>query len=322
MSYDIVGLGEILIDFVATEPVSYLQTTAFQKCFGGAPMNTIVGVSRLGVSSGAITAVGDDPLGHFLIEELKRNKVDVSQVKIKIGKKTSLAFVANEPGTGERSFIFYRQPWIQGAADSELTPEDIDFNYISSAKILHISGFALSHNPSRQAVLHAIRIARESGVDISFDPTLRQDIWQSEQILKNLYDHVLQKSDIATFSREEAQFVFKTNDMNEAAELALSYGVRVVGLKLGSKGALLVTNDGEKVYLPAFKVNAIDTTGAGDGWNAGLLVGLLNKWDLTTCGKIANAVGALVVTKRGAITALPYKHELTTFMSDHKLPPI
>ena len=113
MSYDIVGLGEILIDFVATEPVSYLQTTAFQKCFGGAPMNTIVGVSRLGVSSGAITAVGDDPLGQFLIEELKRNKVDVSQVKIKIGKKTSLAFVANEPGTGERSFIFYRQPWIQ-----------------------------------------------------------------------------------------------------------------------------------------------------------------------------------------------------------------
>jgi sugar/nucleoside kinase (ribokinase family) len=322
MTCDIVALGESLIDLVATEPVSYLHATAFKKCFGGAPMNTIVGVSRLGENSGAITAVGDDPLGQFVVEELKRNKVDVSQVRIKRGKKTALAFVANEPGTGERSFIFYRQPWIQGAADSELTPEDIDFNYISSAKILHISGFALSHNPSRQAVLHAINIARESGVDISFDPTLRHDIWESEQILKNLYDQVLHLSDIVTFSREESEFVFKTKNIDEAAELAFTYGVRVVGLKLGSKGALLATNEGETVYLPAFKVNAIDTTGAGDGWNAGLLVGLLNEWDLTTCCKVANAVGALVVTKRGAITALPYKRELTTFMRDHGLPPI
>ena len=98
-------------------------------------MNTTVGVARLGASAGAITAVGDDPLGQFLVEELKRNNVDVSQVKIKTGKKTTLAFVANEPGTGERSFIFYRQPWIQGAADSELSPEDIDFEYIASARI-------------------------------------------------------------------------------------------------------------------------------------------------------------------------------------------
>jgi sugar/nucleoside kinase (ribokinase family) len=321
VSHDIVGLGEILIDFVATEPVSYVQASAFQKCFGGAPMNTTVGVARLGASAGAITAIGDDPLGQFLVEELKRNKVDVSQVKMKTGKKTTLAFVANEPSTGERSFIFYRQPWIQGTADSELSPEDIDFEYITTTKILHISGFALSHNPSRQAVLQAIHCARESGVNVSFDPTLRLDIWESEQILRKLYDQVLHLSDIATFSREEAQFVFKTMDMDEAAELALKYGVQVVGLKLGSKGALLVTNEGEKVYLPAFKVNAIDTTGAGDGWNAGLLVGLLNKWELTTCGKVANAVGALVVTKRGAITALPYKHELTTFMRTHSIPP-
>jgi len=316
---EVVGVGEVLIDFVATEPVSYVNASAFQKCFGGAPMNTLVGVARLGSSSGAITAVGEDPFGQFLIRELEKNGVDTSCVKVKKGMRTTITFVANEPETGERSFIFYRKPWITGTADSALSIEDVDLDYISNASILHVSGFSLSQNPSRKAVLTAVEHAKRTGVKVSFDPTLRVDVWNSERTVRRLYRQMLKLSDIATFSREEAEFIFGTDNPEKAAETALKYGVKVAGIKLGADGALLKTEEGQKLYVPAFKVEAIDTTGAGDGWNAGLLVGMLKGWDLETCVTVANAVGALVVTKHGAITALPYKNELNSFLKDQQV---
>ena len=319
MSPEIVGIGEVLIDFVATEPVSYIEAPAFQKCFGGAPMNTLVGVARLGSTSGAITVVGNDPFGQFLVQELKRNGVDTSCVRAKKGTLTTLAFVANDPETGERTFIFYRKPWVSGTSDSSLSISDIDFEYIKKAKILHVSGFALSQNPSRKAVLAAVKYAKKEGVRISFDPTLRLDVWSSERTIRRFYSQMLKLSDIATFSREEAAFIFRTDNPEKAAKKSLKYGVTTVGIKLGVDGALVMTKEGKKVHAPAFKVKAVDTTGAGDGWNAGLLVGQLKGWDLKTCVNIANAVGALVVTKRGAITALSYKNELNSFLNQHNV---
>jgi fructokinase len=313
---EVTGIGEVLVDFVATEPVSYSEAFTFQKCFGGAPMNTLVGVARLGASAGAIAAVGDDPFGQFLIKELEKNQIDVSHVKIMKGIRTTISFVANEPRTGERTFTFYREPWIQ-TADSELSIEESDLDYVSNTKILHVSGFALSQNPSRQAVLTAVKHAKKTGVKISFDPTLRVDVWRSEGTLRRLYKQMLELSDIATFSREEAMFIFGTNDPEKVARYALGYGIMVAGIKLGKDGAFLATREGKKLYSPAFKVKAVDTTGAGDAWNAGLLIGLLKDLDLRTCVAMANAVGAIKVTKRGAITALPDRNELNRFLREH-----
>jgi sugar/nucleoside kinase (ribokinase family) len=207
----VVGIGEVLFDFVAAEPVSYVEVPAFQKCFGGAPMNTLVGVARLGLSSGAITAVGEDPFGQFLIQDLEKNGVDTWHVKVEKGTRTTITFVANSPETGERSFIFYRRPWITGTADSSLSIEDDDFAYISNASMLHVSGFSLSQNPSRTAVLSAVEHAKRTGVKVSFDPTLRVDVWDSERTLRRIYRQMLGLSDVATFSREEATFMFRTD---------------------------------------------------------------------------------------------------------------
>jgi len=319
MKPEIIGIGEVLIDFISTEPVSYLEASTFRKCFGGAPMNTIVGTARLGASAGAITVVGNDPFGRFLLNELKRNGVDVSHVKIKENVRTTLAFVVNEPETGERTFIFYRAPWVRGTSVDVMLPEDVDYEYVSSAKILHVSGFALSSNPSRKSILSAIIHAKESGVKVSFDPTLRLDVWRSENAIKRVYRRILRLSEIAMFSREEAEFIFETKEPERAADRALKYGVEIVGIKLGEMGSLIKTRDGKSIYTPAFKVKAVDTTGAGDGWNAGLLVGLLRGWDLEKCAMVANAVGALVVTKHGAITALPYRDELNKFLESQGL---
>jgi len=314
MNPQVIAIGEILIDFVSTKLGPYLEASTFEKCFGGAPMNTIVGVSRLGVSSGAITAVGDDPFGEFLREELKRNKVDVSQVKVKKGRRTTISFVANEPKSGERVFFFYRKPWTGETADSALEPADIDPSYIAKASILHVSGFALSQNPCREAIFEAIKCARKSGVKVSFDPTLRVDVWDSIATLRKTYSRALRLSDIATFSKEEAEFLLGTCETEEAARRALKYEIGIVGIKLGDKGSFILSRKRRTVQAPAFKVKAIDTTGAGDGWNAGLLVGLCKGWDLEKCVTVANAIGALVVTKRGAITAMPYKKELIEFL--------
>ena len=316
MAPKVIAVGEILIDFVASEPVSYEEVKFFEKCFGGAPMNTIVGVSRLDVSSGVITAVSDDSFGNFLRNELGRNGVDVSHVVVKKGKRTTVTFVANDPATGERSFMFYRKPWIGGTADTSLEVRDIDKSYVSGASILHVSGFSLSQNPCRNAVFKAMDYAKKAGVRVSFDPTLRTDVWDSLSVLRKTYDRALKSSDIATFSKEEAEFIFQTGDPEEAGRRALGYGIEIVGIKLGERGSIIFSEGGEKIELPAFKVKPIDTTGAGDGWNAGLLVGLIKKWDLKKCITVANAIGALVVTRRGAITALPDREELQKFLRE------
>jgi len=147
---------------------------------------------------------------------------------------------------------------------------------------------------------------------------LRQDVWHSEATIRRMYNKMLKLSDIATFSLEEAKFIFRTENPERAAEAALSRGVEIVGIKLGSKGAFVQTKQGKKVFQPSFKVKTVDTTGAGDGWNAGFLVSLTKDLDLQSSATVANAVGALVVTKLGATTALPYREELNLFLSEHE----
>jgi sugar/nucleoside kinase (ribokinase family) len=315
-NHKIIGIGEVLIDFIGVEQAPLDETINFKKCFGGAPMNTIVGVARLGVEAGAIAAVGDDPFGKFIIEEFKKNSVDVSQVKIKKGVRTTLAFIVNDPAKGWIC-IFYRSPWLKHTSDTLLSPKDIDYDYISKARILHLSGFALSQNPARQALLKAVRYAKKFGVEVSFDPTLRISVWPSENFLRKTYAQMLRLADIATFSKEEAEFILGTSNPREAAEKALKYGVKIAGVKLGSQGSFVKVKDGPEVSAPAFKVDVVDVTGAGDGWNAGLLVGLCKGYGIEQCITIANAVGALVTTKPGAITALPYKDELNRFLHEN-----
>jgi fructokinase len=312
-SPQVIGIGEVLIDFIGIEHTSLDKAVTFKKCFGGAPMNTIVGVARLGVAAGAIAAVGDDFFGRFILDEFKKNNVDTSRVKVKKGVRTTLAFIVEDPVKGWVC-IFYRSPWLKHTSDSLLSPRDIDYDYVSKARILHVSGFALSQNPARQAIIKTVNYARKSGVDVSFDPTLRLDVWSSENILRKTYLQILKSADIATFSREEAKFIFGTRNPRRVAEKALKYGVRIVGVKLGEHGSFVKVRDGPEASAPAFKVNAVDVTGAGDGWNAGLLVGLCKGLEIEQCIKVANAVGALVVTKPGAITALPFRDDLNRFL--------
>ena len=308
---DIIAMGEILVDFIPVMPRKY-EVPTFERCFGGAPFNYAVAAARLGAKVGALTAVGTDPFGEFLLETLRRNSVDTSQVKVKKAR-TTLAFVVSEP-SGERSFFFYRNPWAE-TADTLLAPNDIDPAYLRGAKILHYSGVALSHSPEREAIWNAVEEMRSSGGLVSYDPNIRLDLWASADELQAINDEAMKLADIILLARDEAEFLFGTVEPQRvAAEVRAKYHPRYVGLKLGEQGSYVEDEAGKAFSKPAYEVAVVDTTGAGDGWAAAFEFGLINEWSLETCVTVANAVGALIVTKRGAITALPTGTELQNFL--------
>jgi len=310
---EIIGIGEILVDFVALEQGFHVNVPSFLKRLGGAPMKCMIVAKKLGVETGVIAAVGNDPFGDFLISELKKNGVDITRVKRK-NARTTITFIANDPNTGEKSFLFYREPWVKGTADNLLSPGDIDEEYIAQAKILHISGFAMSQEPSREAVFRAIDIAAKNKVQISFDPTLRLDVWNNQDEINEVYSKVLKKVDIAMFSREEAAFILGELDPLKAAKKALEYGLKIVGIKIGGEGSLILKDTGKGIKASAFQIEPVDTTGAGDAWNAAFLVGLIKGWGLEKCILFANAAGAHACMHKGATEGIPTLPELEKFV--------
>jgi len=169
----VISHGEMLIDFVSTvNGVSLIEAPSFLKAPGGAPANVAVGLARLGVSAGFLGQVGDDAFGHFLAQTLRENNVDVSALRFSREARTMLAFVSLRVD-GERDFMFYRQP----SADVLYRPEDVDETYVRSAKVFHFGTISLILEPARSATLHAVKIAREAGLTISFDPNLRLNLW-------------------------------------------------------------------------------------------------------------------------------------------------
>jgi len=313
---DVVCIGEILVDMIPSKPGSYVEVPSFLKNFGGAPFNVAIGVSRLGKKAGAIAAVGSDPFGEFLIHTLKENSVDTSQIAVKRAR-TTLAFVQLEP-SGERSFFFYREPWVL-TADTMLSPEDVDPKYVAQAKILHTSGVALTSEPERSAVFKAIKVAKEHGVMFAFDPNLRLDLWREEEKMCKTYERAFKVADIIFLAREEAEYFFGTAEPRSLANQVLNkYSeVKYVALKLGAKGAYVRVRDGEEAYEPAFKVKVVDTTGAGDAWAAAFEVALLERMPLKKAIRFANAVAALKCTGYGAISNLPTREKAVSFMEKY-----
>jgi sugar/nucleoside kinase (ribokinase family) len=312
LAAEIVAIGEILIDFIPFASGSSTDVPAFEKCFGGAPFNYAIAAARLGAKVGALAAVGADPFGQFLIETLKKDNVDTRHVRIK-KQRTSLAFVVSEPN-GERSFFFYRKPLFE-TADTMLSPGDVPAAYLRSAKILHYSGVALSHRPERDAVFKAIEETRVSGGLISYDPNIRLELWPSRDELRAMNERAMRKADIILLAKDEAEFLFgKGNPKAVVAKIRSKCHPQYIALKLGDQGSYVEDENGTSFFKPAYEVDVVDTTGAGDGWAAAFDYGLIKGWDLEACVTAANAVGALIVTKRGATSAMPTRPELDEFL--------
>ncbi|RLE82062.1 MAG: hypothetical protein DRJ52_02920 [Thermoprotei archaeon] len=313
MKVEVYGLGEVLVDIIPEEPGKYREGTRLTVHFGGAPANTIIGVSRLGHKAGLIAAVGEDLFGEFILSTLEREGVYTKWVKVKKAR-TSLAFVVLEEG-GERSFFFYRKPWVE-TADTMLKLSDVDLDDVLKAKVVHVSGVSTAYAPLSDTVFEIMRAAYENGLEASFDPNYRPDIWGSGERALKTFDKYLKYTTLLTMGLDELTSLFNTSDYRKVSEEVLEKypSLKWVAVRLGARGAYVKTRETE-VYQPAFRVKAVDTTGAGDAWTAGFIVfHVLEGRDLETSVKIANAVGALTCTKYGATTALPTRTELEEFL--------
>jgi fructokinase len=306
---DVVCLGEILIDFVPSPALSPLGEAKYLRMApGGAPANVAVALSRLGLSSGFIGKAGDDPFGRFLREALAGQKLDLRLFGLTSEAQTRLAFVTNDSNEQQR-FIFYGDP----GADVLLRSGEISGSYLRRARIFHFGSISLIREPARSATLAAVKLARENGLLISFDPNLRPALWPSlkqarQEILQTLeYCHILKMNE------SEWQFLFPGKKFEESFSILWGRGISLAAVTLGAAGAKVAAGT-SCLKVKSLTVRAVDNTGAGDGFVAGLLYGVLNHGfqkpqfsseELLEMARLANCVGALTTTKAGAIPAFP-----------------
>jgi len=313
---DVVCLGELLIDFVPTVTgTSLIDAPAFKKAPGGAPANVAVGLARLGVPSAFMGKVGDDPFGHFLAQTLADGGVDTRPLRFTGQARTALAFVSLR-ADGEREFMFYRHP----SADMLLTPEEIDEAALRSAKALHFGSISLIGEPSRSATLHAIEVARGAGCLISCDPNLRLALWPDRAAAREGLLLAIEQAQLVKISDEELRFLTGSDDPSAARDQLWHDRLELMVVTLGSAGCVYFTPAGEGVVV-GFGVAAVDATGAGDGFVAGLLQGIIadrgiagEPARLRELCRFANAVGALTTTERGAIPALPTRDRVEALL--------
>lgn len=313
---DVIACGELLIDFVSTESgVSLVQAPAFVKAAGGAPANVAVGVARLGYRAGFMGQVGDDDFGHFLAETLTANGVDTAGLRFSPEARTALAFVSLR-ADGERDFMFYRHP----SADMLWRPEDVAADYARNTRIFHYGSISLIGEPSRSATFMALECARSGGALISYDPNLRLPLWPSPDRARQGILDGMAYADVVKVSEEELFFLTGQEELVPGAAHLWHAGLRLLVVTRGAAGCVYFMENARGA-IPGFAVSAVDTTGAGDGFVAGLLAGLLDgglQWRRTTVEaalRLGNAVGALTTTRRGAIPALPSRVAVNAFLA-------
>lgn len=290
-------LGDAVVDLLPDGEGRLLQ------CPGGAPANVAVGIARLGGQSAFIGRVGDDPFGRFMYKTLADEQVDVQQMRLDQAHRTSTV-VVDLDDHGERSFTFMVRP----SADLFLEPDDLPS--FSAGEWLHVCSIALSAEPSRSATFQAMEAIREAGGYVSFDPNIRPDLWPDENALRRCLEQALQSADVVKLSVEELAFLTENEHVNAGLEALMQRcPARLVLVTQGKEG-VIAWHEGSVKHYPATPVQCIDTTGAGDAFVAGLLYGLAAGQDLTPVIALAQRCGALATTAKGAMTALPWQHDL------------
>ena len=310
--FDVVALGELLIDFTP-HGQSDNGNVLFERNPGGAPANVLVMLSKLGLKTSFISKVGRDDFGKFLNETLLSYQVDTTGLVMTDEVNTTLAFV-HLHSDGDRSFSFYRKP----GADITLEEREVNYDLIDRAKLFHFGSVSMTSEPARQATLSAVQYAKDKGLLISYDPNLRESLWEDMGEAKKVITDSLQFANILKLSEEELYFVCDTSDCVEGtAALYEDYGIPLIFVTLGDKGCFFRYKD-QTETIASYTVSVVDTTGSGDAFFGALLYKILEetnteKMDMETLKssvRFANAAGALAATKRGGIPSLPNSKDI------------
>jgi fructokinase len=318
---DIICMGELLVEFVATaNNVSLAGAPGFIKAPGGAPANVAVALQRLGRPARFVGKVGDDPFGLFLRESLAETGVDTSCLFVDSDARTTAVFVAVWDD-GRKDLCFYRNP----GADMRLRESDIDVRIFDGARCFHHGSITFIDEPAASAQHKALALAREGGLMITFDPNYRPTLWPDAATASRVIQGAFRGCHLVKISAEEWEVATGHANLDAGIDAVLAQGVELLVISRGENGAL-ATNGDYRIELPAFKVEVVETTGAGDGFMAAMIARLLPEREkLGSLARVdrevvrdalryANAVGALTCTRRGAIPALPTRKDVERFI--------
>lgn len=330
--YDILTIGRSSIDLYSNDVGSpFPEITSFGAFVGGCPTNISVGTRRLGLNSALLTAIGDDPVGEFLIKFLNEEGVETKYIVTKEGYRTSAVVLGIEP-PDRFPLIYYRD----NCADIELTIDDVIASPIADSRAILISGTGLSKEPSRSATLFAIEQARELERLVFLDLDFRADQWHDPRAYGISIRSVLQNINIAIGTEEEikAASLYSISDLsiehsqisnpnidgdlNTAISNILESGTKALVVKRGSDGAELHLKSGEVIHAPPYPVEIYNTLGAGDAFASGFIYGILNEWDWEKAARLGNATGAIVVTRHGCANFMPTMEEVNTFIAQQE----
>lgn len=314
--YDVIALGELLIDFT-DNGVSEQGNTIFEANPGGAPCNVLSMLQKLNHSTAFMGKVGDDIFGARLRAVLEEVGIDVSGLITDKDVRTTLAFVQTF-ADGDRDFSFYRNP----GADMMLEEDEIDEKMLKHCKIFHFGTLSMTHKGVRKATKKAIKTAKENGALISFDPNLRPPLWESLEDAKEQIAYGLTKCDILKISDNEIQWFTGEEDFDKGTKkLQEEYHIPLIVLSKGKEGSCAYYKK-LKVEKPAFvQEKTIETTGAGDTFGGCCLhyilkygIDNLDEEKLDKMLTFANAAASIITTKKGALRVMPSKEEVKEFI--------
>ena len=306
---EVIAIGELLVEIMRKRVDSPLdRPDDFVGPFpSGAPAIFADQMARLGHSVAFVGAVGRDDFGKCLLDRFATDGVDTSYVTQIDGVATGVAFVTYF-SDGRRQFIFH----IGNAAAGQMIVADADL--FAGARWLHICGSSLSAGEKmREACYEAVRLAEGAGCLIAFDPNLRPELLGGEEALRQICAPILDVATLVLPSGAEAQVLTGTSDPETACQALLERGVQYVALKRGAAGCTIFTAD-EVVPVPGFSVDAVDPSGAGDCFDAGFVVGLIEQLPLEEVGRLANACGALAATAMGPMEGAAWRSEVDSFI--------
>lgn len=311
MTIDIITFGESMTMFYANEAGELHEASSFSKALAGAETNVAVGLARLGFRVGWMSKVGDDSLGTFILNELTKERVDISEVKRTAGRQTGI-LLKSKVVSGDPDVTYYRK----GSAASTMSVFDYPGDYFKQAKHMHITGIppALSKD-MREFTCHAVKHMKQEGKTISFDPNLRFQLWPDQETMIHTINEIAAMADWLLPGISEGKLLTGLSTPEEIAEFYLNQGVGLTVVKLGKEGAYYRTEE-KSGYVPGFEVDrVVDTVGAGDGFAVGIISGLLDRLPIEEAVQRANAIGALAVMAPGDMDGLPSRKRLNEFLA-------
>ena len=330
-TYDLIAMGRSSIDLYSNNiGAPFVDIESFAAYVGGSPTNIAVGARRLGLRTALLTAVGEDPVGDFILNFLKNEDVEIKFSPRKANSRSSAVILGIEP-PDKFPLVFYRD----NAADTQLTIDDVLSTPINESRMLEISGTGLSKDPARSATIFAIEQAHAINVTILLDLDFRADQWHDPRAFGPAIHSILPMVTIAIGTEEEIKATLLTKDeqlnvnysqisnpeitgdLDIAVKSLLDYGLKALIVKRGEKGVSIYLQKGEVIDVPGFPVEITNVLGAGDAFASGFIYAYLKDWDWYKAARMGNACGAIVVTKHGAANFMPYEKEALDFIEEH-----